>query len=59
MKFIVGLIGLLCVYFLGSLIFWGLGNLIIYVFGINYTWTFLHGLVTFLIYQVIQGIFQK
>ena len=44
---------------IGSLIFWGLGNLVILVFKINYTWTFLHGLIVELIYLILKGIFNK
>lgn len=56
---IIGLIvGFTLVYGLATLIFWGLGNLIIYVFSINYTWTILHGFVCALVYSVLQGIFR-
>ena len=44
---------------LSSLIFWGLGNLIIWVFDINYKWTILHGLVCWLIYLLLKEIFGK
>lgn len=39
-------------------IFWGLGNLIIFVFKINYEWTFLHGIVATLIYLLFKGLFK-
>lgn len=39
---------------LGSLIFWGLGNLIIMVFNINYKWTFIHGFVIELIWIMLK-----
>lgn len=44
---------------LGSLIFWGIGNLVIYVFHINYTWTFLHGLVIDLVFIALKEVFNK
>ena len=44
---------------LGTLIFWGLGNLIIFVFKINYEWTFLHGLVAQLVFMILRNIFKK
>ena len=44
---------------LGSLIFWGIGNLVIFVFHIDYSWTFFHGLVIDLIFLVLKNIFNK
>lgn len=44
---------------IGTLIFWGVGNLVILVFGINYSWTILHGLVAQVIYLILRGIFSK
>lgn len=41
----------------GSLIFWGIGNLIIYVFKINYVWTIWHGFIVELIYIILKEIF--
>lgn len=40
-----------------SLVYWGLGKLIIYVFHIDYNWTFLHGLVTAIVCTFLKGIF--
>lgn len=34
-------------------IFWGLGNLFVLTFGINFTFTFIHGLVISIIFHVI------
>lgn len=31
---------------LGGLVAWGIGNAIIYLFGINYAWTFWHGFIS-------------
>ena len=38
------LIGLIVDLFIGGLVWWGIGSLIVYAFHINYTWTFLQGL---------------
>lgn len=43
---------------LETLIFWGLGNLIIWVFKINYSWTILHGLVVDFIWLLLCQIFK-
>lgn len=52
------LIGSLLIYatilLLSGLIFWGIGNLIVYVFNISYTWTYLHGLAIALVYATIK-----
>ena len=58
-KMLYVLIYVLLVLGVNSLIMWGLGNLIIYVFKINYTWTFLHGFVTILIFNLLKGIFNR
>lgn len=59
MKEIIIILGFLFGILIGTLIFWGLGNLIIWVFKINYTWTILHSLVAEFIYLLIKGIFNK
>ena len=43
---------------IGSLIMWGVGNLIIYVFHIDYEWTILHGVVADLIFLLLKVIFK-
>lgn len=57
--FIFAILGFCVSILIGTLICWGLGNLVILVFKINYTWTFLHGLVAELIYLLIKEIFNK
>lgn len=42
---------------LSALIFWGLGNLIIWVLKINYIWTFWHGLVCELVFILLKETF--
>lgn len=55
---ILGLtIGILIVIGIPTLIYWGIGNLIIHVFEINYTWTILHGLCTALVTSALHSIF--
>ena len=43
---------------ISSLIFWGLGCLVVSVFGIAYTWTFWHGVVCALVYALIKDMFK-
>ncbi len=64
--FIETLIGILLaiLLFLGmigifTLIFWGLGNLVIWAFKIDFTWEIWHGLVVAIIYMILRGIFSK
>jgi hypothetical protein len=52
------IIALILIVLIGGSIFWGLGNLIIFVFKINYEWTFLHGIVMDLIYLLFKGLFK-
>lgn len=42
---------------LSALIFWGLGNLVILVFSIDFVWTFWHGLVCALVFILLKEIF--
>lgn len=44
---------------LGTLIFWGLGNLIIHIFEINYVWTIWYALVCDIIYMLAKDIFGR
>lgn len=50
---LVALVVILC-FVLGGLFFWGLGLLIISVFDITYTWTFMHGLCAAIIVWVLK-----
>lgn len=67
MKYVFGALGIfflsilvLAVLFgISSLIFWGLGNLIIFVFKIDYTWTIWHGLVCALVFVLLKEIFNR
>lgn len=38
------MIFIVLIYLLEGLLFWGLGNLIIFLFGLNFKWTYFHGL---------------
>ena len=51
------IIGIAINIIINALIFWGVGSLIIFLFNINYAWTFLHGLVIALIYVFLKDIF--
>lgn len=42
---------------LSAIIFWGLGNLVILVFSIDFVWTFWHGLVCALVFILLKEIF--
>lgn len=58
MKYIFGVLSVSVIAIvLSSLIFWSLGNLIIWLFKINYTWTILHGLACALVYALLEDIF--
>lgn len=71
MGYILGLLGLgsigvvlvalcyLAIYAFSGLIFWGLGNFIIWVFGISYTWTYLHGVAAAIIIHILKSIFKR
>lgn len=43
---------------LSTLMMWGLGNLVIFVFDINYVWTIWHGLGCAILIQFIRNIFR-
>lgn len=44
---------------LSSLIFWGIGNLIVWIFKIHYDWTIWHGLACALVFVLLKEIFRK
>lgn len=50
-EFIRGILTIILV----ALIYWGIGSLTTIVFGINYVWTFWHGLVVALIKIFVLG----
>ena len=57
-KYILGAILIISIkILLSALILWGVGNLIIFVFKINYDWTILHGLASSFIYDLLKEIF--
>lgn len=56
---IIAVIIIISAYLLMGLVFWGLGNLVIYLFGLNYQWTFLHGLGMETLAIIIRLIFSK
>jgi len=46
-------------FILGTLIFYGIGNLIIKVFDINFKWTILHSICAEIAYLLLKGIFSN
>lgn len=44
---------------INTLTFWGVGNLVIYAFNIDYTWTILHGFVFALVWNIVKGLFSN
>ena len=46
-------------FILGTLIFYGIGNLIIWAFKINFKWTILHSVCAELVYCLIKGMLYK
>lgn len=49
----LGMIGI------STLIFWGLGNLVIWAFKIDFRWEIWHGLIITFLYMILRGIFSK
>lgn len=45
--------------FLSTLIFWGIGNLAVFVFSISYDWTIWHGLLCALLFTLLKEMFSK
>ena len=56
---IIALMIVIGAFLLAGLVFWGLGNLVIYLFRLNYEWTFFHGLGTELIIFIIKLIIKE
>ena len=51
-------IALFAVYTIDALLLWGIGNLILHLFSIEYTWTFWHGFGTAIIIGLFKCIFK-
>ena len=45
--------GLIASILINALVWWGIGNLVIYTFGLNYSWNFIHGMCLGLIQMVL------
>ena len=39
-----------------GLIWWGVGSLVVFAFGINFTWTYLHGLAIAVLSWALKGV---
>ena len=46
-------------YAVSGLCMWGIGNLVIHVFDVEYTWTYMHGLCTSIVLSIVGGAFQS
>ena len=55
---IVILIALFAAYSIDALVIWGLGNLILHLFSIEYTWTFWHGFGSAITINLIRWFFK-
>lgn len=53
------ILSLLFAIFVGSIVFWGLGALIVYVFNIDYNWTILHGFCCELLYILLKQLLTR
>ena len=54
MFFLSFLIGIIIGLSLEALLFWGIGNLILWLLNMDFNWTFIHGLVMAIILCVIR-----
>lgn len=60
MKVLLAMLIMICLVLgLSGLIYWGIGSLVVYVFDLSYTWTYLHGLVCALLVGTLRSIFEK
>ena len=55
----IGALIVAIVYAVSGLCMWGVGNLVIHVFDIEYTWTYMHGLCTSIVLSIIGGAFKS
>ena len=60
MKILLAMLIMICLFLgLSGLIYWGIGSLVVYVFGLSCTWTYLHGLACALLVGTLRSIFKK
>ena len=52
-------LGIIAVFLLSGLIYWGIGAFIVWAFSINFSWTFWHGLALAFITWILAGIFSR
>ena len=45
--------GLIAAILINALVWWGIGNLVVYAFGLNYSWSFIQGMCVGLIHMVL------
>ena len=58
-KILVIITMLIVGFMLGTLVFYGIGNLIIKVFDINFKWTILHSICAEIVYLLLKEIFSN
>lgn len=58
-KILVIVIVAIGAFIIGTLIFYGIGNLIIKVFNINFKWTILHSVCAEIVYCLLKEIFSN
>ncbi|MBQ2870508.1 hypothetical protein IJE86_02275 [bacterium] len=56
---IVIAVALFAVWSIDALVLWGIGNLILHLFNIEYTWTFWHGFGSAIVIELIRWIFKR
>lgn len=56
-RIILTLTAILVILLLQGVLFWGIGNLVIAIFKANYTWTFIHGMLSGMIVSLIMSFF--
>lgn len=58
-KFLTIITLMLITFTLGTLVFYGLGSLIVWAFNINFEWTIWHSVCAEMVYCLIKGMFSK
>ena len=59
LEIIIAIIAWLIGVVLSTLVLWGLGNLVIWVFHIGYSWTIWHGLICEFVFLLLKDIFGR
>lgn len=59
LAFIFVMIAIIVIFLLEGLLWWGIGNLIIFLLQINFTWTYIHGFVLGIVLSILKNIFGR